>query len=184
MLAGFLDSMKADTEGEHTLLDRTAIFYASNLGNSSSHDNTNLPILLGGRRVQARGSRRVRPQEQRAVVEPVRADAAPDGHRGEVVRRRHERRERSVSGRQESGRGAPNRSHGARSLCRRGFVLTRRDGAPAGDLTPCSVAGSGASRLPARSAVATCGKTRSEIIPAPTRAAATPGSICLVATPS
>ena len=48
MLAGFLDSMKAAPEGESTLLDRTAIFYASNLGNSSSHDNTNLPILLAG----------------------------------------------------------------------------------------------------------------------------------------
>jgi Protein of unknown function (DUF1552) len=44
----FLDKMKADTEGDHALLDRTAIFYASNLGNSSSHDNTNLPILLAG----------------------------------------------------------------------------------------------------------------------------------------
>ena len=30
------------------MLDRTAIFYASNLGNSSSHDNNNLPILLAG----------------------------------------------------------------------------------------------------------------------------------------
>ncbi len=44
----FLDKMKQSTEGEQTLLDRTAIFYASNLGNSSSHDNTNLPILLAG----------------------------------------------------------------------------------------------------------------------------------------
>jgi hypothetical protein len=44
----FLDSMKASTEGDHTLLDRTAVFYASNLGNSSSHDNSNLPILLAG----------------------------------------------------------------------------------------------------------------------------------------
>ena len=44
----FLGKMKASTEGDHTLLDRTAIFYASNLGNSSSHDNNNLPILLAG----------------------------------------------------------------------------------------------------------------------------------------
>ena len=44
----FLDALKADTEGDHTLLDRTAIVYTSNLGNSSSHDNTNLPILLAG----------------------------------------------------------------------------------------------------------------------------------------
>jgi hypothetical protein len=48
VLAGFLDKMKQSTEGEHTLLDQTAVFYASNLGNSSSHDNNNLPILLAG----------------------------------------------------------------------------------------------------------------------------------------
>jgi hypothetical protein len=48
MLGEFLDRMKATTEGDHTLLDRTAVFYASNLGNSSSHDNNNLPILLAG----------------------------------------------------------------------------------------------------------------------------------------
>jgi len=44
----FLAKLKASTEGEQTLLDRTGVFYASNLGNSSSHDNTNLPILLAG----------------------------------------------------------------------------------------------------------------------------------------
>jgi hypothetical protein len=44
----FLDKMKKSTEGDGTLLDRTAIFYSSNLGNSSSHDNNNLPILLAG----------------------------------------------------------------------------------------------------------------------------------------
>jgi hypothetical protein len=44
----FLDKMRKSSEGEQTLLDRTAIFHSSNLGNSSSHDNTNLPILLAG----------------------------------------------------------------------------------------------------------------------------------------
>lgn len=44
----FLEKMKNSTEGGQTLLERTAIFYASNLGNSSSHDNTNLPIILAG----------------------------------------------------------------------------------------------------------------------------------------
>lgn len=48
VLGEFLDKMKQSTEGEQSLLDRTAIFYASNLGNSSSHDNNNLPILLAG----------------------------------------------------------------------------------------------------------------------------------------
>lgn len=44
----FLDKLKKSNEGEQTLLDRTAIFYTSNLGNSSSHDNNNLPIVLAG----------------------------------------------------------------------------------------------------------------------------------------
>jgi hypothetical protein len=48
VLGEFLDKMRASTEGEQSLLDRTAIFYASNLGNSSSHDNNNLPIVLAG----------------------------------------------------------------------------------------------------------------------------------------
>ena len=44
----FLEKLKQSREGDHSLLDRTAILYASNLGNSSSHDNNNLPILLAG----------------------------------------------------------------------------------------------------------------------------------------
>jgi len=48
MLGEFLDKMKATEEGDHTLLDRTAVLYTSNLGNSSSHDNNNLPIILAG----------------------------------------------------------------------------------------------------------------------------------------
>jgi hypothetical protein len=48
VLGEFIEKMKASQEGDHTLLDRTAILYTSNLGNSSSHDNNNLPILLAG----------------------------------------------------------------------------------------------------------------------------------------
>ncbi len=48
VLAEFLEKMKASSEGESSLLDHTAVLYASNLGNSSSHDNNNLPILLAG----------------------------------------------------------------------------------------------------------------------------------------
>lgn len=42
-----LDGVK---EGEHTLLDQTAIMMGSNLGNASSHNNRNLPILAAGGR--------------------------------------------------------------------------------------------------------------------------------------
>jgi hypothetical protein len=48
VLGEFIEKMKITQEGDHTLLDRTAILYTSNLGNSSSHDNNNLPILLAG----------------------------------------------------------------------------------------------------------------------------------------
>ena len=51
----FLDGMAKASEGDETLLDRTAVFYASNLGNSSSHDNTNLPIVLAGGGFRHRG---------------------------------------------------------------------------------------------------------------------------------
>jgi uncharacterized protein DUF1552 len=48
VLGEFLTKLKETQEGEHKLLDRTMVFYTSNLGNSSSHDNTNLPILVAG----------------------------------------------------------------------------------------------------------------------------------------
>ena len=44
----FIEKLKTSRDGERTLLDRTAVFYSSNLGNSSSHDNNNLPIILAG----------------------------------------------------------------------------------------------------------------------------------------
>lgn len=55
VLAEFLASLRGVAEREGTLLDRTAVLYASNLGNSSSHDNNNLPILLAGGRFQHGG---------------------------------------------------------------------------------------------------------------------------------
>jgi hypothetical protein len=48
VLGEFLSKLAAGQEGEYSLLDRTIVFYTSNLGNSSSHDNNNLPILLAG----------------------------------------------------------------------------------------------------------------------------------------
>ena len=39
---------KSDLGIDCTVLDRTAVLYASNLGNASSHTCDNLPILLAG----------------------------------------------------------------------------------------------------------------------------------------
>ena len=44
----FLAKLRATKEGGSTLLDLTMILIGSNLGNASSHNNRNLPILLAG----------------------------------------------------------------------------------------------------------------------------------------
>jgi hypothetical protein len=44
----FLANLKASTEDGANLLDRTMVLYGSNLGNSSSHDTRNMPIVLAG----------------------------------------------------------------------------------------------------------------------------------------
>ena len=48
VFGGFLAKLKSSPEGEGSLLDRTAVLFGSNLGNASSHDSRNLPILLAG----------------------------------------------------------------------------------------------------------------------------------------
>jgi hypothetical protein len=48
-LFGELMQKLADTrEGDHSLLDQTAMVMGSNLGNASSHNNSNLPIVIAG----------------------------------------------------------------------------------------------------------------------------------------
>ncbi|MFO0904406.1 MAG: DUF1552 domain-containing protein [Pirellulales bacterium] len=45
-----LDKLSRTREGAERLLDRTAVFFGSNLGNASSHSCRNLPVLLAGGR--------------------------------------------------------------------------------------------------------------------------------------
>lgn len=44
----FLGKMKSISENGNTLLDNTSVLYGSNLGNASSHDWRNLPVILAG----------------------------------------------------------------------------------------------------------------------------------------
>lgn len=44
----FLRGLLAAEEGEGSVLDRTSVLLTSNLGNASSHDNRNMPVLLAG----------------------------------------------------------------------------------------------------------------------------------------
>ena len=44
----FVRKLKSTPEGEGTLLDHTMVLLTSNLGNASSHDNRNMPVLFAG----------------------------------------------------------------------------------------------------------------------------------------
>ena len=48
LLGELLAKLKGTSEGGGTLLDQTIVLFGSNLGNASSHDNKNLPIIVVG----------------------------------------------------------------------------------------------------------------------------------------
>jgi hypothetical protein len=48
LLASFLARLKSSRESGGDLLSNTMVLYGSNLGNGSSHDTKNLPVLLAG----------------------------------------------------------------------------------------------------------------------------------------
>src|SRR6478672_13923444 len=47
-LRDFLTRLKETKEDGATLLDRTTVFFSSNLGNAATHGVKNLPVLLAG----------------------------------------------------------------------------------------------------------------------------------------
>jgi hypothetical protein len=47
-LARFLSELRDTQEAGHTLLERTAVLYGTNMGSANSHSNDNLPVLLAG----------------------------------------------------------------------------------------------------------------------------------------
>ncbi len=55
LFAELLSRLDAVQEGDHTLLDQCAILLGSNLGNASSHNNTNLPVITAGGRMRHAG---------------------------------------------------------------------------------------------------------------------------------
>ncbi|QDU25010.1 hypothetical protein ETAA8_00710 [Anatilimnocola aggregata] len=48
LLKKLLQSLADKRDGDARLLDRTMVLFGSNMGDSNTHDNTNLPILLAG----------------------------------------------------------------------------------------------------------------------------------------
>ena len=48
LLSNLLRNLADKRDGDARLLDRTMVLFGSNMGDSNTHDNTNLPILLAG----------------------------------------------------------------------------------------------------------------------------------------
>ena len=48
LLSGLFTSLKAVREGEESLLDRTMVYFGSNLGDANKHVTTNVPAILAG----------------------------------------------------------------------------------------------------------------------------------------
>ncbi len=48
LLHQLITNLASKPDGDQRLLDRTIILFGSNMGDSNTHDNTNLPILLAG----------------------------------------------------------------------------------------------------------------------------------------
>lgn len=64
LFAEYLQKLKATPDGDGSLLDHTVLLYGSGMGNPSTHDHDNLPILVaGGSACGVRGGRHVRYQE-------------------------------------------------------------------------------------------------------------------------
>ena len=47
-LRTFLTQLRETQEGDESLLDRTTVFFSSNLGDAGKHSVKNMPVLLAG----------------------------------------------------------------------------------------------------------------------------------------
>ena len=64
LFAEYLEKLKATPDGDGSLLDHLVLLYGSGMGNPSTHDHDNLPILVaGGAACGVRGGRHVRFRE-------------------------------------------------------------------------------------------------------------------------
>jgi Protein of unknown function (DUF1552) len=59
-LAEFLEKLKATSDGDGTLLDRSIIYYGSGMGNGNAHDrNTPPAVIIGGGNGKLKGNRHI-----------------------------------------------------------------------------------------------------------------------------
>ncbi|MGC4003060.1 MAG: DUF1552 domain-containing protein [Pirellulales bacterium] len=92
----FLTNMKAVEENGRSLLDNTSVLFGSNLGNASSHDWRNLPIVLAGGGFK-HGTHVARDQKNNTPLANLFvAIAQKDGRRDRQVRQQHRRRRAGI----------------------------------------------------------------------------------------
>ena len=61
LFAEYLEKLKSTPDGDGSLLDHSVLLYGSGMGNPSTHDHNNLPILVaGGSACGLKGGRHVK----------------------------------------------------------------------------------------------------------------------------
>jgi hypothetical protein len=68
LFAGFVERLKATSDGDGTLLDHCAILYGSALSDGNAHSNSDLPLLVAGHAGGLRGGRHVASEARTPVA--------------------------------------------------------------------------------------------------------------------
>ena len=87
-LAEFIGKLQATADGDGTLLDRSAIYFGSGMGNGNAHDRNNPPVLLlGGANGRLKGNRHIAVEKKEptanlllAVADLANAEVDTIGH--------------------------------------------------------------------------------------------------------
>ena len=72
----FVEDLQNVKESGQTALQNTSVLMTSNLGNASSHDNRNMPVLLAGGPISAWAAPRLRSEAELSASQSVRQPAA------------------------------------------------------------------------------------------------------------
>jgi uncharacterized protein DUF1552 len=68
LFAGFVERLKATSDGDGSLLDHSAILYGSALSDGNAHSNSDLPLLIAGHAGGIRGGRHVASEAKTPVA--------------------------------------------------------------------------------------------------------------------
>ena len=88
-LRELLDKLKKTEEQGESLLDRTMVFFSSNLGNASNHSTKNLPVLLAGGGFKHGQHLAFNEKDPMPLLQSLRDHAPAPGHRRRTLRLQH-----------------------------------------------------------------------------------------------